>query len=255
MKKLILLALSFVALNAQIGVEYDADVKGNFVADSTFANEDTLFLYGDSEWVYDANSAGAFFNITNNSGASMDISLKRTEVNVVTNTKNNTCWVTCPANYLSAGDQVVYLAPTMSTLAAGASDLTFAPKFKANGTQGISIIRYTFFDDANPNDSLAIVIVYNHQTAASIATLDLKSFTMAPNPAQDYTAISFEALNNENVRLDILDLNGKVILSQNNLINQGLNQIRVETSALPQGVYLLQINGKDGFYNEKLVVE
>lgn len=255
MKKILLTCLAIYGLHAQISLKYDADVKGSFNADTSYNNNDTLFLNGDSDWNYDANLSSAFFEVANTGATSKSIKMKRTEVNVVANTKNNTCWVTCPINYLTAGDQVVYIGGSSANLNAGAADLTFVPKFKANGTQGTSTIRYTFYDEANLNDSIALVIVYNHETAASIEKLNINQFTTAPNPASDQVQISFHSEVNESVQLVVRNTNGQILYKEVQNIRFGQNTIHLETSEYPNGLYFISLEGKSGAFNSKLLID
>lgn len=65
-----------------------------------------------------------------------------------------------------------------------------------------------------------------------------------PNPFQDIINVSFEG----NGLISILDINGKLINSQN--VN---HQAKIDLSSLNKGVYFLNIEGENGKFTQKIV--
>lgn len=77
-----------------------------------------------------------------------------------------------------------------------------------------------------------------------------------PNPAKDYTTISFNLNKGSSVKLAVTDVLGKVIFSSNqNQMSSGNHEITVNTKGLSAGVYsyTLTINGEKS--SHKMIVE
>jgi hypothetical protein len=65
-----------------------------------------------------------------------------------------------------------------------------------------------------------------------------KELTVYPNPANDFINISYKRLNAKNVRVDLIDLQGKVVKSQ--LISKGIHRtIQIEVHDLMPGLYMI----------------
>lgn len=85
----------------------------------------------------------------------------------------------------------------------------------------------------------------------------INSLNVYPNPAQDNTMVEFTTENRENVNVEIIDLNGKVV--QNVFageLSNGTHQFPVQTAELSAGIYLVRLVTDEGKYlTRKLVVE
>lgn len=109
-------------------------------------------------------------------------------------------------------------------------------------------------------DTLVIdyVRVYQHEVmgidfhADEKPMYDLKN---APNPATDYTTISYHLPERSHVEIKIADVNGQNIQT---LVNEtqtaGQHQLRWNTSHLPAGVYFYTLKNKNAVYTRKCVV-
>ena len=68
-----------------------------------------------------------------------------------------------------------------------------------------------------------------------------------PNPADDQLIIEYEQSIGGQVNLGLIDLSGnKVMPDQTWMIKPGVNQLWLQTTKLPEGVYLLHVNNADG---------
>lgn len=73
-----------------------------------------------------------------------------------------------------------------------------------------------------------------------------------PNPAKDYITIDFGQLASQSSTLEIIDINGKVVLNKEFSSNTLSN--RVDVSFLPKGVYLLRLNSKENTITKKIIL-
>ena len=100
---------------------------------------------------------------------------------------------------------------------------------KTNGTQQsyvLSTVRYLSFADY-PTD------------APLVETQDRSSLKLYPNPASNELSISYQAPQTGMVQLRIVDLQGHIVLEQQQQSNAGKNETTLNISSLPSGLYLL----------------
>ncbi|MFY0675327.1 MAG: T9SS type A sorting domain-containing protein [Bacteroidia bacterium] len=88
-----------------------------------------------------------------------------------------------------------------------------------------------------------------HQlSTTSISQIEL-NHSVYPNPASHMFSITIN--DQENAKLTIIDINGKVVVNQT--VNRGTN--RIEISHINNGIYLYQIQNKSGVGSGKLLIE
>jgi len=85
----------------------------------------------------------------------------------------------------------------------------------------------------------------------------VSSFDVFPNPAQDNTMIEFLLEKNDNINLEIVDLNGKVVQQvYNGTAGPGEHRYPVATAELSAGIYLVRLVTDEGKYlTRKLIVQ
>jgi len=180
------------------------------------------------------------FKVTNQSGNSMNVKVKKEELAVVTATVNYFCWVSC------------YNASTMEspdylTIADGE---TVADKFKGDyepaGHSGTTTIKYTFFDADNTSMESSVTVNFNAVTAG-IEDFSFRGNAISdayPNPARTHTNFSFHTENGKKATLALYTLSGKAV-RQIQLPKQS-GEYRLETADLPSGMYFVNflVDGK-----------
>jgi hypothetical protein len=81
---------------------------------------------------------------------------------------------------------------------------------------------------------------------------DLKA---VPNPFNEFTTIQFELGTNANVRLEVLDMEGRIVLSENyGSLSAGSNQFRIDGSTLAAGMYNCRIVANNQVHMQQIVV-
>lgn len=92
--------------------------------------------------------------------------------------------------------------------------------------------------------------VYLHQKATSIRKLTSESLNyfkpiVYPNPAFDHFVVEFNLQKSEMIKIDLTDLNGKLMTQKKQKCTDGLQKIEVPMTDLPDGNYIVTIsNGK-----------
>jgi hypothetical protein len=75
-----------------------------------------------------------------------------------------------------------------------------------------------------------------------------------PNPVKDITNLRIEVLENQNATLQLLDANGKQILTESLKLNKGLNTKQFDMSPLAAGVYVIRVvTENDEVLSQKIV--
>ena len=90
--------------------------------------------------------------------------------------------------------------------------------------------------DNDGRTDLSNTIVVNRKTGKFTIT------SLAPNPTTSDMNLKFETTENTNVVLNVMDIFGRVVLSQNTDAIKGFNAMTINTSEIPAGAYFLNIN-------------
>lgn len=75
-----------------------------------------------------------------------------------------------------------------------------------------------------------------------------------PNPFNDYTNISFNANNSAVYTLNVVNMLGAVVYTEQVVAEPGQNNIRVERGNLPAGVYVYSISNGSHSVNNRMVI-
>ncbi len=145
-------------------------------------------------------------NVQNVTEDSLHIYCKKSYIHIVEGTGNLFCWGGC---YLEG----TFVSENPVTLHAGevSADGMFSGHYFPKGQKGTSVIRYTFFDGANPNDSASIRVKY---TAGfeGIGENDLYQVSdIYPNPVTDFGRIDFDLNHASMASLVVYDLTGSKV--------------------------------------------
>ncbi|MBC7775858.1 MAG: T9SS type A sorting domain-containing protein [Phycisphaerae bacterium] len=76
-----------------------------------------------------------------------------------------------------------------------------------------------------------------------------------PNPTEGDVAVDFELSERQSVRILVFDLTGYTVLTQKFEGAQGSNQARLEMGAMPNGVYVVEIQADNVREQKRLVVQ
>jgi hypothetical protein len=77
-----------------------------------------------------------------------------------------------------------------------------------------------------------------------------------PNPFNQSIQLVIDAVNGQNIGIEIFDLAGKLIISeQNKTIHQGTNALTINTTKLLSGMYILKVRTEKGLVTKRIVKE
>ncbi len=79
-------------------------------------------------------------------------------------------------------------------------------------------------------------------------------FSIFPNPATDELTIKFNATILEKVEILISDINGKILFNETRDFSQNENTVKLNTSGIANGIYLIQFNANDKTEAQKLII-
>lgn len=75
-----------------------------------------------------------------------------------------------------------------------------------------------------------------------------------PNPATQNVSIEVNGNSNTNALITVYDLNGRLMFSENKMVLQGLNTLKINVSSLTKGIYLIKTRIEGKLYSNKLIV-
>lgn len=197
--------------------------------------------------------------VVNEGTDSLNLKVRRTEIDVQTGTQNATCWKVCPPSVF-AGTEVVQYGYD-DWVAPSDTNLSFSAHHYLEGLDGCSIYKYEWVDAATQSIVYKTVYIKFDHTSSTSCAADLSvgeglnALTKVyPNPTNSNTSISIEGVSGE-VSYEVSNLLGQRSLSGFSTIqNKGV--LRFDASSLKDGVYFVVIknNGKT-LRTEKLVVK
>ena len=185
--------------------------------------------------------------VGNTTNAAIDVIVKKVEISLIPGTMNTFCWGLCyPPN--------VYVSPPFTVNANTIDSINFSGHYNPLTFAGASVIRYVFYDQANPNDSVCVNVTYdalyvgiNNQSAKNILS------GAYPNPANNTVNFDY-SLNSENAGFVIIrNLVGSVV--KKSALTSAEGKLSVFTGDLPEGIYFysLDVDGK-AMSTRKLIV-
>ncbi len=90
----------------------------------------------------------------------------------------------------------------------------------------------------------------------TVSTQELGDFSqikISPNPVQDNINIQFENNFQQAINIQIMTINGQVLLNQDKIIQQ--QNVVLDAQDLPAGLYLVKIIADDKLYTKKIIVQ
>lgn len=177
--------------------------------------------------------------IGNVSANSASVMLKKVEINCITGTENSFCWgVNCYPPF-------VFVSPDPEIIPAGTVDsISFSGHYVPNTINGTSIVRYVFYLDNQPNDSVC-VNTYFQAFPDGVNESSQKPVLSAafPNPANNQFTFNYSISSGNAATLMVRDVLGATRFQTS---ISGSGKLSVNTSELQNGIYFysLVLNGK-----------
>jgi hypothetical protein len=229
-----------------------------------------ISFYGYSQSLALADSAGAVANnsartisgvsgpttdmesymfVKNLTGAAANVMVKKVEVNLISGTVTTFCWGLCfPPN--------VFISPSPETIGAGRTDsVDFAGHYSPQGVKGESTVRYVFYIQSNPSDSVCFTVHYSaFPVGVNNLTTESTLSGAYPNPANNMVNFNYSLNSGTEGNVIIRNLLGSVV--KNVVLPNAEGKLSVNIADLPEGVYFysLDVAGKT-ISTHKLIVK
>lgn len=108
-------------------------------------------------------------------------------------------------------------------------------------------------EDFNFNVAYVLRAVFSGSTPMVGIDADLRDdVAVYPNPAEDYINVAVSAGNQEDLQVNVIDIQGRVLIE--NAIPANTNSTRVFVGGLAKGIYLLEVNGQNGRHIERISI-
>lgn len=214
-------------------------------------SNDTVYLVnGQGETYMESRIA-----IHNGTDKSVDVQVKRTELSLAENSTNSFCWgAYCYPPFISESDQPVRIAAADQNRDAFIGEYTAAQDDEGQPLAGTSVIRYTFFLDGTPADSVSVVVFYQAGAAGVHDwTIRPNLFRAWPNPTTGWLQLDFPGKVNQQVHLRVMSMTGLTVLEQE--LGVGESHTRIDLGALPRGYYFVQIRNNEGKQQLKKILK
>ncbi|MDP1622813.1 MAG: T9SS type A sorting domain-containing protein [Bacteroidales bacterium] len=162
-----------------------------------------------------------YLDITNNSANPINVLCKKTELTMLDSTKIYMCWAgVCYAStvFTSSNSQPIGPGETYTD-----SYGTYQQIAYNNFSIGESVVRWTFFDASNINDSVSVTVVYSTYPVNVEERKDLRAGISGiyPNPASSIARINYSIPAGVQGFIQIRDLDGASVQSQISVAGTG----------------------------------
>lgn len=191
------------------------------------------------------------FGIKNISGSTMDVKVKRYELNYGAGSYNYFCWYLC---YSAIPSGLAYEWPTPPNPAANdyrtvdpnVIDTNFYAYYQPKGSCVQGLFRYVAFDANNPNDSTWIDVEFDFPVGIEENNVEASAY---PNPASSVLNINIDADSYNGLQLTMINVLGEKIAEQ----TITSNTIQLNVDACTPGIYFYSISDKNGILTTKKI--
>lgn len=243
MKKILLSVFTFFAVSTAFAQSFEVhDVAGNDVSGTT------IHVWEDSANLMDVHLE--ILNTNTSSPYKLAYAKRRVNYHNIPNGFNYFCWTICYS-------PMVDTSLTSDTLYSMQPYTKFHGYMNPNNSSGETSITYTVYDADNVSDSTWVTIVY-HADVVGIddvsASGENKISAAAPNPANNFTNLSYSLKNNvQTGRIVVYNMLGELIKEVR--LDEKQGTIKLNLAGMNTGVYFYSLVADDKVIStRKLVV-
>jgi hypothetical protein len=190
----------------------------------------------------------AYVNVTNTSGKTITVKAKKVQISLTDPAYVTFCWAG------GCYPPTTFVSPSGTPMAAGTTNTEFSGHYTPESVSGMAIIRYVFFDEANPNDSVCVNVNYSAFPLGVEETAATAGLSNAyPNPATGMVTIAYSVPAGSTSTLLIRNILGATVKSE--ILTGTSGKVTINTADLSDGIYFysLLVNG-EAAVTKKLVV-
>ena len=181
-----------------------------------------------------------WLRITNVSNMSLRVLMKKEEISMLPGTVSSICW----AGYCYGPDMMVSTFPL--NMDPAQSDTGCFSHFGPNGQRGTSVVRWTFFSEADPNDSVSVTAHYATYPAAveEIAGPEFFLSHAGAHPASDLLKLRYGMPPGKKGDIFLYTPDGSLVAQSGPLRGTGTVEFRL--TQIPAGNLLARLRTEGG---------
>lgn len=106
------------------------------------------------------------------------------------------------------------------------------------------------------SNSLGCSTVSTVTTVTDVGVEELNNYlslSIYPNPANEFITIDLYSLKQDVYKLQLMNIAGQVMYAENLNLNLPFIKKQIDLSALPQGIYLIQLSNEEGVYSKRII--
>jgi hypothetical protein len=176
--------------------------------------------------------------LKNNGSTPVDVKVARIQNNLASGHVSNFCWDVCYGPGASVSQGALTIQP------GDIDSISFMGDLDPNSSDGTSTVRYKFYNQQDPDDSIAISFTY------AVGVLSIKdasaklALTAYPNPADNEVKLSYNSGSLRNASVAIYNALGAEVSNIQLETNQGFVVLPVSHLSPDLYYYSLISNGK-----------
>ncbi len=126
-----------------------------------------------------------------------------------------------------------------------------------NSTLAYPNLELALYPECEPGISSSIFasVYFGNTTSVDNATKNISQLAVYPNPASNVVNVAFDLKQAAPTRFELIDLLGSTRYAEDMDLPSGANQHRLDTSNLPNGIYILKMQCGSAQLSKKLVIE
>lgn len=91
-------------------------------------------------------------------------------------------------------------------------------------------------------------------STVGVTEIEDGSFTLFPNPSQGMVTVSMEGIATGDISMEIIDVTGKTVFTQNVLFDGNKTNYNLDLSSLENGIYLINISMQEGTATRRIIL-
>jgi hypothetical protein len=202
------------------------------------------------------NSMQFTVDVKNVSASTKEIIAKRYDVSLNVGAAAYFCFASgCyPPQTMVSPSNLTLTPNQFASQVPGANQVLYAD-LDEGPVMGYSLIRYTFCDYNNPNDSIQIAFRYNIITGVADITKSVQAMSLYPNPSEGNSSLMLNVNTAFNAKLRVFNALGDVVSEQNLNLSQGQHKVDLHLNQLSPGVYLVNLRSGQSTLTKRLVIK
>ena len=215
----------------------------NYESNNSSSTAKTIVVNTDLTALINTSTDKDYFKFTTTSAApKVKINLSNLPADYDVKLYRGTTLVATAQNSGTAAEQIIYNSAT-----AGYTYTIYV--YGYNGAFNASSC-YTFRASTSATNFARTTAEFAEGTEQPMAEL-----VVAPNPVNNTALIMLPAIEEEQLNsIAVLDLAGRVVMNEQRFMSKGENQVELNLSGLPNGMYIVRVENNQAILSRKIIV-